>query len=78
MELVDCLVVFSQLSLMCKEMEALAITVRDVWAPKYGSRLQDAGLWGARLTIHHPQIIFYNVYGKIINLQVRIKYTASF
>jgi hypothetical protein len=35
---------------MRKETEALAITVRDVWAPKYGSRLKDAGRRGARLT----------------------------
>jgi len=60
---------FSLLSLMCKETEALAITVRDVWAPKYGSRLKDAGRWGARLTIYHPQIIFQRIYkDKIIIL----------
>jgi len=54
---------------MCKETEALAITVRDVWAPKYGSRLKDAGRWGARLTIYHPQIIFQRIYkDKIIIL----------
>jgi len=63
---------------MYKETEALAITVRDVWAPKYGSRLKDAGRWGARLTIHNPQIIFQRLCkDKLINLslQLRIKYT---
>jgi len=69
MGLVEYLGCFSILSLMCKETEALAITVRDVWAPKYGSRLKDAGRWGARLTIHHPQIIFQPICkDKLINL----------
>jgi hypothetical protein len=58
MELIEYFGCFPLLPLMCKEMEALAITVRDVWAPKYGSRLKDAGRWDASLTIHRPQIIF--------------------
>ena len=61
LELVEYLDIFSVLSLKCKETEALAITVRDVWAPKYGSRLKDAGRRGARLTIHHPQTIFHRI-----------------
>jgi hypothetical protein len=61
MEFVDYLGCFLLLSLMYKETEALAITVRDVWAPKYGSRLKDAGRWGASLTIYRPQIIFQRI-----------------
>jgi hypothetical protein len=61
MELDEYLGYFPLLSLMCKETEALDITVRDVWTPKYGSRLKDAGRWGARLIIHHPQIIFQRI-----------------
>jgi hypothetical protein len=53
--------VFSLLSLIHKETEALAITVRDVWAPNYGSRQKDAGRRDARPTIRPPHIICLHV-----------------
>jgi hypothetical protein len=46
-------------SLIYKEPSALVIGVSDICAPNCGSRLYDAGHFGAALTINQPEIIFF-------------------